>query len=118
MTTSAGDLGPFTGLRLIHATPTVELFTGFERNGRRPVVLIALTEQAGRDPNWSAEFTDAVAKDATTLGPLDVPVHVSDLYGRRPWAASRIVPGRRGAERILAALPGAVPEGSDPSLLL
>ncbi|SHN44146.1 hypothetical protein [Cryptosporangium aurantiacum] len=118
MTTSASDLGPFTGLRLIHHTPTVELFTGFERNGRRPVVLIALTEQAGRDPNWSAEFTDAVAKDATTLGPLDVPVHVSDLYGRRPWAASRIVPGRRGAERILAALPGAVPEGTDPSALL
>ena len=117
MTTSASDLGPFTGLRLIHHTPTVEMFTGFERNGRRPVVLIALTEQAGRDPNWSAEFTDVVAKDATTLGPLDIPVHVSDLYGRRPWAASRIALGRRGAERILAALPGSVPEGSDPSTM-
>ena len=117
MTMSASDLGPFTGLRLIHHTATVELFTGFERNGRRPVVLIALTEQAGRDPNWSAEFTDAVAKDATTLGPLDIPVHVSDLYGRRPWAASRIALGRRGAERILAALPGSVPEGIDPSAM-
>jgi hypothetical protein len=80
--------------------------------------VVALSPEAGADPRWCAEFADLVARDGTALGPMDSTIHETDLYGPRPWAASYPEPGRRGAERLLTHLPGAIPEGTDPGGLL
>jgi hypothetical protein len=109
--------GPFSGVWTVHRASMVELLTGFDRSGR-PVTIVALSPEAGADPRWCAEFADLVARDGTAVGPMDSTIHESDLYGPRPWAASYPEPGRRGAERLLTYLPGAVPEGTDPSALL
>ncbi len=111
------SIGPFSRITVLHRASMVELCTGFDRSGR-PVTIVALSPEAGADPHWCAEFADLVSKDGTVLGPMDSTIHETDLYGTRPWAASYPEPGRRGAERLLAHLPGAIPEGTDPSSLL
>lgn len=109
--------GHFRHVTPVFRTAMVELCTAIDRAGR-PVTLVVLTPAAGRDPHWSAEFADLVVKDGTAKSPQDSPIHDSDLYGSRPWAAGYPRPGRRGVERLLARLPGVLPEGTDPASLL
>ncbi len=117
MNDPTGTLGRFAGLRVIHRAPMVELLTGFDKTGR-PVTVVALTEEAGNDPSWCAALADAVAQDSTAIGPMESSIHEADLYATRPWAASYPEPGRRGAERLLHRLPGALADGADPTELL
>lgn len=110
-------IGAFTGVAVAYRAPMAELCTGFDQHGR-PVTIVALTAEAGRDPNWCAQFADAVNRADSEIGPMESAIKLVDLYAPRPYAASHPEAGRRGAERLLSALPGALPQGVDPSDLV
>lgn len=120
MTQPGDELGPFTQVRLVHHAAVVDLFCGVDQAGR-PVVMVALTPEAGVDPAWRGAFGDLVNRDRATVGPADpqfVAAHAGELQGARPWVASRFEPGRRGVERILHVIPQAVPPGADPTAMV
>jgi hypothetical protein len=118
MTDPGGELnGQFAASRLVNHGLTADLLTAYEPGGQ-PVVVVALTAQAGADQAWRASFADLIARDVGAHGPNDIAIHASDLHGPRPWAASRFTPGRRGVERLLFSMPGSLPAGVDPTALL
>ncbi|GAA0273541.1 hypothetical protein [Cryptosporangium japonicum] len=120
MTQPGDELGAFTQVRLVHHAAVADLFSGLDQSGR-PIVMVALTPEAGVDPAWRSAFSDLVNRDRASVNPADpqfVPAHAGDVQGGRPWVASRFEPGRRGVERILHVIPQALPPGVDPTAMI
>ena len=119
--TNPGDaLGAFTEVRLVHHAAVADLFSAKSADGR-PVVIVALTPEAGADHAWRSAFHDLITRDRATVNPADpqyVVAHAGDLNGPRPWVANHFLPGRRGVERVLTVIPGGLPPGVDPSAMV
>lgn len=99
MTQPGDELGAFTQVRLVHHAAVADLFSGLDQSGR-PIVMVALTPEAGADPAWRSAFSDLVNRDRASVNPADpqfVAAHAGDVQGGRPWVASRFEPGRRGS---------------------
>lgn len=95
----------FSGLSLVAQSPVAELYTGTDASGV-PVSVAVLREQAAADPAVHGAFAAAVSRNSYAQQPGDIAVHAAELSAPRPWAATYRRPGKVGAERLLAGLPG------------
>jgi hypothetical protein len=102
----------FAGLELRTEGPQGQVYAGRDFTGA-DVTVAVLADEAAADPDRKRAFGAAV-RQRESEDPAAM--HSVDLYASRPWAAVRSMPGRPGAEALLAAVhtPAGGFESQDP----
>lgn len=115
MTDPLGQLrAHFTGLRLRERMPVGDVYAGQDGTGAEVVVAV-LTGASATDQGVRDAFADVVWRHSIGGATGRPTVTSADLHAALPWAATRVLPGKAGAEQLLAgiAAPGAA--GLEPS---